>query len=210
MTLSRHATLASLLFSAFAATAFAQTPAQRPKAPEKPAVTRPTTTTPKAQEAAATGAMTLLCRDPGQSSPAGTASNQSALVYERITIKDAAGAPKTFYAPVSATITNGFTPAATIVTGRGESLGPSSCGLTAAVIAPVPGSPSLKLILADAPSISLSTSASRGVNGAFASHEPRVLLPPCASGVRRFNVQRTSPSEFFVSLATPGATACVD
>lgn len=180
------------------------TPPKPPVAPTKPSGGFKPNATP------ISGPVELLCRGLGQSTGA-TTNHQSVVTYERVTIRDTAGATRNIYAPVSAKITNGFSPAAEPVTARGERLTAGSCGVVASVITPVPGSPLLKLEMADPPTFALTSSTNRTTTGAnLITHAPVVPLPECPSGVRRFKATRTSAKEFVVSLAATNATSCVE
>jgi hypothetical protein len=190
--------------------AIAQTPAQKPTTPTKPVVTKPVTPKPSATSAPATpasGQMELLCRNFGV--PRAQSSSSSILSYEKITLNDATGTPRTFYAPVRARISFGFTPATSLVTGRGETLADGSCGLRTSVIGPVSGYPLLSLVIDEPPALTLSGSGRTG-DAAFSSTSATVNLPPCPSGLRRFTAIRTSANEFFVDLYTPSRTGCID
>jgi hypothetical protein len=211
----RPAALSAFVFALmFAQPVLAQTPPgpTKPTAPTKPSITQPAAPRVTIPTAPATGQMELLCRNAGQTPPGNTAGHAqtSVLTYERVNIRDASGAHKTIYVPVDATIMLHFAPATGLVGSRGEGLTEGSCGLRTSVIAPVAGRPSLRLAVSAPPNFILTATDTQGSREHFAGSTAMLSLPPCASGVRTFSVNRTAPAEFFVELLTPGKTACVN
>lgn len=209
----RLAALSALVLAlSFTQPALAQTPGAptKPIAPTKPEVTKPATPKPAVTATPASGQMELLCRDPGKPPGGVTLTQGSVLNYERVSLRDAAGALQVVYLPTHVIITLGFTPATAMVSGRGEALAQGSCGLRASVISPVAGYPYLRLAISSPPAFSLGTSDNQATVGHYSSSGATPILPPCASGVRSFTVNRTSATEFYVDMYSPGKTACVE
>jgi hypothetical protein len=191
------------------------TPAQKPVQPAKPVVTKPAAAKATPPAAPASGAVTLLCRDLGGEASDGASSDSSMIVYERISVRDASGATVSFYAPTMLRVSNGFAPAPGHSGARGELLASGTCGMTTAVMAPPTRSDlSMQLMIAGAQSYSVTTSRNKPGGGRLSDshtgHGVSAILPPCSTGVRRIEANRTSEVEFFVNVNAPGAVSCVE
>jgi hypothetical protein len=177
-----------------AAIAGAQTPGSKtpPQIGKPPVAAKPAT--PAAPTAApASGAVTIICKDFRFGfMPGGVPSRQVNVQYESIVMRDAGGNSRTIYAPINVVVGHEFKPMTVAIGADGSGLTSGYCGTPGAVVTG-----------ATRPVLSFGGFRHAGATTNMVPGDPTssgsVALPPCASGLRRFQTDRQAPGVFFVA-----------